>query len=70
MSTVLNPSITRATTLRVLRQLRADPRTIAMIVVVPTALLTLMYFLYRDSPAAQRCSAASRWSCWASCPSR
>ncbi|MBS4100888.1 ABC transporter permease [Tsukamurella paurometabola] len=50
MSTVLNPSITRATTLRVLRQLRADPRTIAMIVVVPTALLTLMYFLYRDSP--------------------
>lgn len=50
MSTVLNPGITRATAVRVLRQLRADPRTIAMIVVVPTALLTLMYFLYRDSP--------------------
>ncbi|CAM3928716.1 MULTISPECIES: ABC transporter permease [Tsukamurella] len=50
MSTVLNPSITRATTVRVLRQLRADPRTIALIVVVPTALLTLLYFLYRDAP--------------------
>ncbi|MET9327517.1 ABC transporter permease [Tsukamurella sp. NPDC003166] len=50
MSTVLNPSITRATTVRVLRQLRADPRTVAMIVVVPTALLALLYFLYRDSP--------------------
>ncbi len=50
MSTLLNPSITRATAVRVLHQLRADPRTIALIVVVPTALLTLMYFLYRDSP--------------------
>ena len=39
MSTVLNPSITRATAVRVLRQLRADPRTVAMVVVVPTALL-------------------------------
>ncbi|KXP00691.1 ABC transporter permease [Tsukamurella pseudospumae] len=50
MSTVLNPSITRATAVRVVRQLRADPRTVAMIVVVPTALLALLFFLYRDSP--------------------
>ncbi|GAB3134347.1 ABC transporter permease [Tsukamurella serpentis] len=50
-STILNPSISRATAVRVLRQLHADPRTMAMIVVVPTALLTLLYFLYRDAPA-------------------
>ncbi|WP_019204525.1 ABC transporter permease [Tsukamurella sp. 1534] len=49
-SAILNPTITGATAVRVLRQLKADPRTIAMIVVVPTLLLTLLYFLYRDSP--------------------
>lgn len=46
----MNPTITAATAVRVLRQLRADPRTVGMIVVVPTGLLILLYFLYQDSP--------------------
>ncbi|HZI95975.1 MAG TPA: ABC transporter permease [Actinomycetales bacterium] len=34
------------TTGRILRQLRHDPRTIAMMLVVPVVLLTLIYFMY------------------------
>ena len=40
----------RSTSVRVLRQLRADPRTVAMILVVPLVLLALLYFLFRDQP--------------------
>lgn len=40
----------RATTLRVLRQLGADRRTIALILAVPTVLLVLLYFVYLDYP--------------------
>jgi ABC-2 type transport system permease protein len=39
-----------ATTARILRQLRNDHRTVAMILVVPAILMTLLYFIYRDSP--------------------
>ncbi|WP_067656078.1 ABC transporter permease [Nocardia harenae] len=39
-----------ATTGRILRQLRNDRRTIAMILVVPAVLMTLLYFVYRDVP--------------------
>lgn len=39
-----------ATTLRILRQLRADPRTVAMIVVVPALMIALLYFIYQDYP--------------------
>lgn len=39
-----------ATTVRILRQLRADPRTVAMILVVPALLMTLLYFIYQDVP--------------------
>jgi ABC-2 type transport system permease protein len=35
---------------RILRQLRHDPRTLALLVVVPTLLLTLLYFMFDDSP--------------------
>lgn len=38
------------TTTRILRQLRHDHRTIALMVVVPSLLLTLLYFMYEDSP--------------------
>jgi ABC-2 type transport system permease protein len=31
---------------RIIGQLRHDPRTIAMIIIVPTALITLLYFMY------------------------
>jgi len=39
------------TTTRILRQLRADHRTVAMIVLVPSLLMTLLYFMYQDTPA-------------------
>jgi ABC-2 type transport system permease protein len=40
-----------ATTVRILRQLRADRRTVAMLVLVPTLLLVLIYFVYHDAPS-------------------
>ncbi|MGK8508325.1 ABC transporter permease [Nocardia asiatica] len=40
-----------ATTGRILRQLRNDHRTVAMILVVPALLMALLYFIYRDTPA-------------------
>ncbi|BDT86587.1 ABC transporter permease [Nocardia cyriacigeorgica] len=41
-----------ATTGRILRQLRNDHRTVAMILVVPALLMTLLYFIYKDTPKA------------------
>ncbi|ORB60909.1 antibiotic ABC transporter permease [Mycobacteroides saopaulense] len=41
-----------ATTGRVLRQLRADHRSMAMILLIPSLLITLLYFLYQDLPSA------------------
>jgi ABC-2 type transport system permease protein len=41
-----------ATALRVLTQLRHDPRTIALLLVVPPALLTLLKFAFDEDPAA------------------
>jgi ABC-2 type transport system permease protein len=43
--------ILAATTGRILRQLRHDRRTIAMLMVVPSLLLTLLYFMFADQPA-------------------
>jgi ABC-2 type transport system permease protein len=45
----VNPAITAATAWRVLRQLRNDPRTIAMLVVVPSALMILLRYVYNGS---------------------
>lgn len=39
-----------ATTTRILRQLAADHRSVAMILVVPSAVITLMYFMFQDAP--------------------
>ncbi|WP_280369368.1 ABC transporter permease, partial [Nocardia abscessus] len=39
-----------ATTGRILRQLRNDHRTVAMILVVPALLMALLYFIYKDVP--------------------
>ena len=39
-----------ATTARILRQLAADHRSMAMILVVPSAVITLMYFMFDDLP--------------------
>jgi ABC-2 type transport system permease protein len=49
-TTHLNPRLTAATTARVLRQLRHDHRTIAMMLVLPSVLLGLLYLLWKDVP--------------------
>src|SRR3954454_17262611 len=46
----MSARLTFATAGRILRQLRHDRRTIALILVVPTVLLTLLRFLYDNSP--------------------
>jgi len=43
--------VTLATAVRVLSQLRRDPRTIALIVLVPTGLVTLLKYLFVDQPS-------------------
>jgi ABC-2 type transport system permease protein len=49
--TGLSPRLTTATAGRVLRQLRHDHRTIAMLLVLPSALLGLLYLIWSDIPA-------------------
>jgi ABC-2 type transport system permease protein len=39
-----------ATTARILRQLAADQRSVAMILVVPSLVIVLMYFMFQDAP--------------------
>lgn len=46
----MNPSGLLATTTRVLRQLRADHRTVALIVVVPCVLMGLLAWVFHDTP--------------------
>ncbi|MCZ2804009.1 ABC transporter permease [Modestobacter sp. VKM Ac-2983] len=52
MTTALSPRLTSATAGRVLRQLRHDHRTVAMLLVLPSALLGLLYLLWADVPTA------------------
>lgn len=44
----MNPRLTFATTLRVLQQLRHDPRTIALLIVVPVVLVALVKWVFLD----------------------
>ena len=46
----MSPTITLATARRVLRQLRRDHRTMALLLVVPCLLLTLLRYVYDDRP--------------------
>ena len=46
----MSPRLTFNTAARILRQLRHDKRTIAMILVVPTLLMTLLRYLYDSEP--------------------
>jgi ABC-2 type transport system permease protein len=39
-----------ATTARIIRQLAADHRSVAMILVVPSLIITLMYFMFQNAP--------------------
>src|SRR5207253_479541 len=47
---VMSPRITGATAVRVLRQLSHDHRTIALLLVVPSVLMTLLRYIF-DDPA-------------------
>jgi ABC-2 type transport system permease protein len=46
----MTPRITLAVAARVLTQLRRDPRTIALMLVVPCVLMTLLWWMFLDSP--------------------
>jgi ABC-2 type transport system permease protein len=46
----MNLVILGSTTGRILNQLRHDRRTIAMLIVVPVLLLTLLYYMFSDAP--------------------
>ncbi len=48
----MNPRLTLATASRVLAQLRGDHRTVAMLLVVPLVLLTLLRFMFDDASGA------------------
>ena len=50
----MNPAITRATAVRVLSQLRHDPRTIAMLILVPAVLLVVLRYLFNSQPQFNR----------------
>jgi ABC-2 type transport system permease protein len=50
MTTVFSVARTLAVALRVLQQVRRDPRTLAMLVVIPCALMALLWWMYRDTP--------------------
>ena len=46
----LSPHAYLATTTRILRQLAGDHRSVAMILVVPSLIITLMYFMFQNAP--------------------
>ncbi|MBO0879986.1 MAG: ABC transporter permease [Mycobacterium sp.] len=46
----INPQPYLATTQRILRQLAADHRSVAMILLVPVLVITLMYFMFENAP--------------------
>jgi ABC-2 type transport system permease protein len=50
----VNAGLSTATTGRVLRQVRTDHRTIALIIVVPCVLLGLLAWIYADTPIFDR----------------
>jgi ABC-2 type transport system permease protein len=47
----MSPQLTFSTAGRILRQLRHDKRTIALLMLVPTLLLTLLYFMFKNLPS-------------------
>ena len=53
----MTPSLTLATAERVLRQIRHDPRTVALLLVVPCALMGLLAWTYDGTPVFDRIGA-------------
>jgi ABC-2 type transport system permease protein len=50
----MNPRIAGATAVRVLRQLRHDPRTVALVLVVPMVLITMLKYVFESSGVFDR----------------
>ena len=50
----MSPQVAAATAMRVLRQLRHDPRTIALVIVVPVVLVVLIKYVFSGSPVFDR----------------
>jgi len=50
MSTLVSPRVTLAVAARVLAQLRRDRRTLVMLLALPTLLMSLLWWIYKDSP--------------------
>jgi ABC-2 type transport system permease protein len=50
----VSPRVAAATAARVLRQLRHDPRTVALVLIVPAVLVTLVKYVFHDSPVFDR----------------
>jgi ABC-2 type transport system permease protein len=48
----MSARILASTIRRIIGQLRHDPRTIAMIIVIPAVLITLMYYMFNEQPGA------------------
>jgi ABC-2 type transport system permease protein len=46
----MTPRITLAVAVRVLAQLRRDPRTVLMLLVLPCVVMTLLWWMFRDLP--------------------
>ena len=50
MSAPVHPSIVAVTAVRVLQQLRRDRRTVALVLLVPPVLLTLLRYVFDEQP--------------------
>ncbi|WP_030439427.1 ABC transporter permease [Actinoplanes subtropicus] len=48
----MSVGITLSTSGRIVRQLRHDRRTVALLIVVPALLLAVLYYMYEDAPGA------------------
>ena len=63
----MSARITLAVAGRVLTQVRRDHRTLAMLLVVPCVLISLLWWMFDDLPGT--CSTASGRACWRCSPS-
>jgi ABC-2 type transport system permease protein len=50
----VSPRVAAATAARVIRQLRHDPRTVALVLIVPAVLVTLVKYVFQGSPVFDR----------------
>ena len=53
----MSPRLTLATARRVLLQVRADPRTLGLLIVVPCVLIGLLAWIYNGTPVFDRIGA-------------